>query len=158
MRFRLLALALCFAHAASGTLVDAEPKPLPTDKPGTVQGQQKIDQFEIAIAPYVAKARKTYPAAKQRWQNGLPAGNQFFLVTRVYDCETHWEQSFIAVESIAGGTVKGRIASELSNVRKFKQGDAYEFPESAILDWVIVRPDGSEEGNVVGNFLDNYNP
>ena len=26
----------------------------------------------------------------------------------------------------------------------------------SVIDWTIVMPDGSEEGNVVGNFLDTY--
>ena len=33
-----------------------------------------------------------------------------------------------------------------------------ELAESDLLDWVIRKPYGSEEGNVVGKFLDTYNP
>jgi hypothetical protein len=29
---------------------------------------------------------------------------------------------------------------------------------SALLDWLITRPDGTEEGNVVGKFIDTYRP
>jgi hypothetical protein len=36
----------------------------------------------------------------------------------------------------------------------YKRGDAYQFPESALTNWAIRKPDGSEEGNVVGKFLD----
>ena len=32
----------------------------------------------------------------------------------------------------------------------------YSFPESELVDWLIAKPDGSEEGNVVGKFLDTY--
>jgi hypothetical protein len=33
----------------------------------------------------------------------------------------------------------------------------YSFQESELVDWLISRPDGSEEGNVVGKFLDERN-
>ncbi len=34
----------------------------------------------------------------------------------------------------------------------------YSFNEDELLDWLISKPDGSEEGNVVGKFLDTYGP
>ena len=37
-------------------------------------------------------------------------------------------------------------------------GDDYKFPESDLRDWMIAKPDGTEEGNVVGKFLDSYEP
>jgi hypothetical protein len=38
----------------------------------------------------------------------------------------------------------------------YKNADPYRFPESAIIDWTISRPDGTEEGKVVGKFVENY--
>ena len=35
-------------------------------------------------------------------------------------------------------------------------GDPYTFPEGELVDWLITHPDGSEEGNVVGKFLDEW--
>ena len=32
-----------------------------------------------------------------------------------------------------------------------------EFNEKDILDWLIAKPDGSEEGNFIGKFLDTLN-
>jgi len=39
-----------------------------------------------------------------------------------------------------------------------KSGQRITIPESKIDNWVIVRPDGTEEGNYVGKFLDHYKP
>ena len=39
----------------------------------------------------------------------------------------------------------------------YKAGDSYTLSERDIVDWVIVRPDGSEEGNVVGKFVEERN-
>jgi len=42
-------------------------------------------------------------------------------------------------------------------VNGYRRGDAHEYPEEELIDWLISRPDGSEEGNVVGKFLDDWN-
>jgi hypothetical protein len=41
-------------------------------------------------------------------------------------------------------------------VKGFKNTDPHSFPESELIDWLISRPDGTEEGNVVGKFLDEW--
>jgi hypothetical protein len=35
-------------------------------------------------------------------------------------------------------------------------GDPYKLSERDLTDWLISKPDGSEEGNVVGKFLDEW--
>jgi hypothetical protein len=40
----------------------------------------------------------------------------------------------------------------------FKRRHRITFSETEMVDWVISKPDGTEEGNVVGNFLDTYEP
>ena len=42
------------------------------------------------------------------------------------------------------------VANKLLGVRSF--------PESEVLDWTIVHPDGHDEGNYVGKFMEMYKP
>lgn len=132
----------------------ASPTP-PEDRPfGTTADEtQKLDE---AIKPYVEKARKTYPDARQRFLAGLPPKHTFYVTTRIYDREGHFEQVFITVREIKDGVIKGIIASEVEFITGYKAGDSYSFPEAKLIDWTIVKPDGSEEGNFVGKFLDEY--
>ena len=44
---------------------------------------------------------------------------------------------------------------EPRGVREYR---AETMPEDELIDWTIVHPDGSEEGNVVGKFLDTLRP
>jgi hypothetical protein len=60
------------------------------------------------------------------------------------------------VRSITDGKIAGVISSQISLIEGFKEGQPYSFSESDLVDWVIAKPDGSEEGNVVGKFLDNF--
>lgn len=147
----VLLLLVSFAGLASAQLAPNAPE----DKPWSVKTGGAAE-FDRAIAPYVAKALATYPEAKKRFLAGLPPKHTFFLTTRLRDADGRWEQSFIAVESISQGVVTGIIASDLNGVKGYKAGDRHTFPEDEMLDWLISRPDGTEEGNVVGIFLDTY--
>jgi uncharacterized protein YegJ (DUF2314 family) len=128
----------------------------PRDKPVTMDTREKLVAYDRAIAPYVAKARATYPAAKKRFLAGLPAGYRFSVRAPLIDPDGKREDSFISVEKISGGKITGTIASRLTVVSHYKEGQHIAIPESQIDNWVIVRSDGTEEGNAVGKFLDHY--
>ena len=56
----------------------------------------------------------------------------------------------------SGFLTRRRIATGTIAIKRFKNGDPYSCPESELMDWVITHPDGTEEGNVVGKFLDEW--
>jgi hypothetical protein len=128
----------------------------PKDKPVGVASNPEMEQYHALMAPYVEKARQTYPEAKKRYLDGLPPMRVFFVVTRLHDGEGREEQVFITVKAIEKERSIGTIASDIATVSGYKRGDPYEFPETELVDWLISRPDGSEEGNFVGKFLDEY--
>lgn len=149
---------ICFFLIAPAVFAQSPLAPnAPKDKPVDASADQ-FAAFERAIAPYVAKARATYPEVKKRYLAGLPPKHIFFLTTRLHDKTGTIEQVFIEVQSITDGKVTGIIASDINDVAGFKRGDPYAFPEHEMLDWLIAKPDGTEEGNVVGIFLDTYKP
>lgn len=127
----------------------------PPDKTVDVKSDE-ARRFEEAIKPYVEKAKSTYPSVKERFLKGLPPKHTFFITTRLTDASKRFEQVFIAVKEIKDGIVKGLIASDIQLVSGYKMGDVYAFRESELIDWTISKPDGTEEGNFVGNFLDTY--
>lgn len=127
----------------------------PQDKPISATSPE-VEALDAAIAPYVVEAKRTYPVAKEKFAAGLPKGQSFFVTTRLYDGSGAFEQVFIAVRKIDDGVIYGKVWSEINRVRGFKLGDPYRFPEVDLLDWLITHPDGSEEGNFVGKFLDSY--
>jgi uncharacterized protein DUF2314 len=127
----------------------------PKDKPVSAEARQ-AEQIEAAMKPYIEKAKNTYPQAKARFLTGLPPRHTFFITTRLYDSSRRVEQVFIAVNEIKDGRISGVIASTIQLVSGYLEGDKYSFPESELIDWTISKPDGTEEGNFVGNFLDSY--
>lgn len=148
------ALALLYSNGAHARQ-DVQLSPnAPKDKPVDARGSEEVRRFEEAIRPYVEQARKTYPEAKARFLKGLPRGHVFFVTARLYDGAGRFEQVFVAVREIKDGKIRGVIASEIQTVAGFKQGDPLTLDEGGLYDWTISRPDGSEEGNFVGKFLD----
>ena len=134
----------------------------PVDKPIQTKGEQ-LAAMDKAIAPYIAKARATYPAAKKRFLAGLPANHIFLVGVRLTQTDATTKQHrvedvFVTVKSIKKGIIQGVVASNFDILTDHHQGEDISFPESEVRNWVIVRPDGSEEGNYVGKFLDHYQP
>ena len=130
----------------------------PRDQPANLAAQCQWRELIKATEPMVAEARRTYPAAKQRFIAGLPPRQTFFITVRIDDSLAHHEQIFVAVDSIFGDRLVGRIASEIGVVRGYRAGQRYVAREPEVIDWLISKPDGSEDGNVVGKFLDTYQP
>jgi uncharacterized protein YegJ (DUF2314 family) len=117
--------------------------------------------MDRAIAPYVAKARATYPAAKKRFLAGLPPNHAFSVWIRLYQNdkksrESRQEDVFVAVEAIKNGRIYGRINNRINLLTNHHLGERVQFPESQVKNWLILRPDGSEDGNYVGKFLDHW--
>lgn len=125
----------------------------PHDRPVSATGST-VDQLEQLTAPLVRRARETYPDAKRRFLTGLPPGEEFFVTARLQDEAGRSEQVFVHVEHIVGDVIAGRLASETNLVRRCKRGDHFELKEGELMDWLISKPDGSEEGNLVGKYLD----
>jgi hypothetical protein len=156
--------AVTFGVIAPAAAGDAAQRPIdlppnaPADSPKSVDAKCLLDAVHQAMAPYVAQAQASYPAARERFRAGLPPGHTFFVTTRLHDAAGREEQVFVIVDSIVNGIIAGRIASQINALREFRYGQPYSFPEAELVDWMVSRPDGSEEGNVVGNFLDSYTP
>ena len=119
MRPNLILLSIAFTLGASGVVISQQPKQdvyvapnAPKDKPVNA-GESEAQQIEVAIKPYIEKARNTYPQAKARFLSGLPAKHTFFITTRLRDSSNRFEQVFIAVREIKDGKINGVIASEV---------------------------------------------
>ena len=126
----------------------------PTDKPHSFKGTDQLEEYDALIAPYVEKAQKTLKNAKKKYLKGLKEGQAFFLTTRIYDNLGNYEQIFVRVSAWEKQSVNGTIANQLNAVKGYSYGQTITFPESDILDWLITNPDGSEEGNYIGKYLD----
>ena len=154
MRIFLLS-CLLIACPLFGQAQQPSPSPTPPPDRSAAVTADDIKQFEESLKPYIEKARQTYPDAKKRYLAGLPKGQWFSVTTKIYDEQGRFEQVFIEVKEIKDGVIKGLIANDLNVLTKYKLGDAYSFPEKDLIDWTISYPDGTEEGNFVGKYIES---
>jgi hypothetical protein len=135
------------------------PPPAATqDKPVTVN---RVTQAELdrALAPFFADAAASLPGALQRVRAGLPAGHTSYVTTRLRDTpDGPFEQLFVAVDELTAAGVAGTVASDVQALTTYESGDRVQVRLADVLDWTITAPDGREEGNVAGRFLDHYAP
>jgi hypothetical protein len=68
----------------------------------------------------------------------------------------YFEDCFVSVERIANGRVYGRLENKPRMVHGHSLGERVVGEESEIRNWMIEHPDGYEEGNVVGKFLEKH--
>ncbi|ALD22335.1 hypothetical protein AM218_15370 [Hymenobacter sp. DG25A] len=137
--------------------VQAQKKAAPTEQPSGLAGTEQADvlrEWDKTIAKPVKQAQKTLPSVKKRYAAGLPAGQTLYLTTRLFDSNGQFEQVFVQVTSWQGNEVTGTLANHLELVQQYQPNQAITFPEQAVLDWTITTPDGREEGNFVGKFID----
>ena len=127
------------------------------DKPGTISAE-KLTEFQAAIEPYAKKARETLPGVKKRYLNGLVEEEMLYVVVRLPDQNGGFEQAYVRVRDWQGEDLLGTVASRLSIAQSQHTGVLISFKEEAIVDWVLVKADGYEEGNYVGRFLEQYKP
>ena|SRR2546425_7775327 len=145
-----------FVSAAAGITqqLSAQVGSRPPDRPFAADSVA-WDCLDRAMQPRIAEARRTLPAARRRVLDGLPAGYRFLVTTRVRDDSGHFEQVFVAVDSIRGDHLLGHLATDVELVQGYRSGQALDVLATEILDWTISGPSGIEEGNYVGRFLDS---
>lgn len=145
---------LCLFAFQNSILTQQAPPP---DKPVGTKADQ-LKRYEDAISPYVKQARETLPSAKAKFLGGLKPGEVFYVTIRLYDDQKRYEQVFVQVVEWTGTTIRGLISSDLTLVKNRKKGEKINCKQEDVYDWTISKPDGTEEGNFVGKFLDTYRP
>jgi hypothetical protein len=134
----------------------------PPDRPVNATLHCQLAAMKRSIAPLSAAARASFPTARERFERGLPPRHTFFVSTWLRDSAGHEELVFVAVDSVTGtgdaARIAGRIWSDVQLIRGYAARQPYTFAVMDLVDWTIARPDGSEEGNEVGKFMDTYKP
>lgn len=128
----------------------------PKDKPFQTRGNE-TEKLEAAIKPLIEQARKSLAHTKERYEKGLPRGHVLMVTTRLHGQDGSFEQVFVKVDSWHEHSIDGTLASDVK-LRSHKIGEKLTVKEEDVIDWTILNPDGSEEGNVIGKFLDNWKP
>ena len=113
-----------------------------------------LTRDETALADPVREALRTLPQAKKKFLAGLPAGDQFLLSVRVAASDTSFRQASARVLGWRGNTVQALLLPEAADSATPAEPMPVSFPETAVVDWTLLRASGREEGNYVGRYTD----
>ena len=108
-------------------------------------------EMETLLEPYYIKSKESLPYFNNELQK--QNGRTFYIVTRIYE-DKEFEQIFVLVSSHKDDIYQGTIASNPTGKIDFKYGSTVSIDKKDSYDWVIVSSDGTEEGNVIGKFID----
>ena len=109
---------------------------------------------ETALADPVREALRTLPQAKKKFLAGLPIGDQFLLSVRVIATDTSFRQASARVLGWHGNTVQALLLPDAAGSAATAEPVPVSFPETAVVDWTLLRASGREEGNYVGRYID----
>ncbi|GGF01081.1 hypothetical protein [Hymenobacter cavernae] len=110
-------------------------------------------QLDAVIAAPILRAHRSLPHTKQRYLLGLESDEKLLLTARIFDKSGVFEQVFAEVQDWSRDSITAVIVSDLDTVREYQEGQVITFSEKHVLDWIITRSDGSEEGNFVGKYI-----
>lgn len=125
-------------------------KPLP--EPQTMTRSEYIE-INYKMQPHIKKAKESLPYAKDKYLRGLKDGEKMFLTVKLYDHDKSFEQLEVAVVDWYENSILGRISSQVFVLQNYHQGDLINFTDDNVVDWTIVRSDGTFEGGYVRKFL-----
>ncbi|OGX86392.1 hypothetical protein BEN48_12995 [Hymenobacter glacialis] len=113
-----------------------------------------LDRAQTSLADPLREALRTLPAAKKRFQVGLPQGDQLLLSVRVQASDTSFRQASARVLGWRGSSIQALLLPSSVGATSLAEPLPVSFPETAVVDWTLLRAGGREEGNYVGRHLD----
>jgi hypothetical protein len=132
-----------------------QPAPANAPKDQVLPIPRQSDAEHADYQALIDRARAGLPAVRRRFRDGLPAGQRLFVTTLLRSPGDRAEQLFVQVVDWNDDRgPRGVIASQVANTPGVRFGDSTMVLESAILDWTVSGPDGSEEGNLLGKYLE----
>lgn len=107
-----------------------------------------------AMARAHDEARASLPEAKHRFLRGLAPGEQFYVKHGFpRDQEGLFEYMWVVVGTWTGDRIRGTLANDPSYRIDLKAGQPVELDDQDVYDWLLVRSDGTHEGNFSGKVI-----
>lgn len=145
---RLIILSTAFLMVSCATTYSSNPWETPNRYVKIPESETA--KFNVSMNPCIEYARKTFNEAKNRFQDGLPEGADFFAI--VYD--DYQATSYLKVKSSDSGFIRGHIDdSRIINGQNYDTGAFVTLAKSDLIDWYIRYVDRPPEGNLLGKYI-----
>ena len=108
--------------------------------------------FPDPLSKVTQEARASWPKAKEKFLKGLQEGYRLLVTTRIANEVGYYDYALIDVKELIDAKISGQIVRMESKNRIYGIGAPYSLQESDLLDWMVLGPNGYEEGNYFGEY------
>lgn len=114
--------------------------------------------MEKLIAPYIEKAKSTFPAVKKKYIAGdyVREKRELDVQIELTDKDGTKEMVFVYVTQCLGNRFQGIVTNDIQFLKEYKKGDEVSFTQDQVKNWVVVDSLGNEEGNFVGKAIEAF--
>lgn len=98
------------------------------------------------------RARKAFFAQEERFRRGLAPG-EHLLIKAGFKAADQTEFMWVEVTKWKKDAIEGILSSDPYYVKKLRAGMRVTVALADVYDYILYKPDGSEEGNETGKVL-----
>ena len=111
-------------------------------------------EYDKELLAASARARKTVLGYKTRYAGGIPTGEHLLVKAPFATRDGSTEWMWIEVVRWEGRKIVGILKNDPFEVPGLKAGARVSAEESSLFDYILVKPDGSREGNETAALLE----
>jgi uncharacterized protein YegJ (DUF2314 family) len=115
--------------------------PAPPEGPASLEEAQQQARAKLELT------------VRERWDAGLPSGDRLYLKVPFDGPEGRVEYLWVQLVSWRGGAMDGVLRSTPAWTDDLAEGDAVNFEQAEVFDYLLRHKDGTTEGNTTERFL-----
>lgn len=148
----LILFSVCASYSSS-VWSQNDPR-LAEDSPKDCHGLMSYAAIQEIVDRHSPSAMEQWPSVRNRYLSGLPENESLFVRVLVAAEGSAAHYLFVVVDSIEGDKIWGRIWSDVTSSTGINHGERIVLMKEFISDWLISKPDGTEEGNRIGREIE----
>ena len=111
--------------------------------------KQYLDRIELPRK----ESLKRLPEIETKFKTNQLHPSDLYLVVILRDSIGLWEQVYMKVNHWEKDSINAILSTEMNIVKGYPYGSVFLFTQDNIIDWLIIHPDGREEGNYIIKYL-----
>lgn len=98
---------------------------------------------------------KELPLLKKKFLNGELDSAEVYFVVILRDSIGRWEQVYMRVRQWQEDNIAAELSTNMNVVKGYPFKSIFTFSEDKCIDWIVIYPNGKEEGNFIGKYFES---
>lgn len=101
------------------------------------------------VNQHIQSAQKKLSYVKEKFKFDKEREIDFYVVSVIRDSVGRWEQVYLKIDYWNKNIIKATLSSHMNVVDGYIYGTNFIIEEDKVIDWLIIYPNGEEEGNFI---------